>query len=148
MLPKINWKLLTPAQRKDLTERRKLNLESGSYNHAQPPYGYRFVKDKQGFRSVMVDSKVAPIIHDAYQGIAYADLNSRKEVAEYLSARLHKKLSPAQALELIQDVRNIGYYRLPESLGGKFKKAHNFKSTVVTEELFTEAVSRTLEESW
>lgn len=145
---KLNWAELSPQQKQRIKERRDINLECGSYNHPMPPFGYRYVQDKYGYRIVVPDDKLAPVILGAYLGVAYAEINSKAELATYLTAGLGKKYFPSTAIELLQDVRNMGWYLLPQHLGGKHKKATNFKATIVTEGLFIEAVSRTLQEGW
>lgn len=145
---KLNWSTLTPEERRKVRERRTENLELGSYNHSTAPYGYIYVQDKYGYRMVVPDKTLAPIIHGAYVGVASAEINSAAELSDFLTKKLGKKFYPSTAMNLLQDGRYMGWYRLPPSLGGKHKKATNFTATIVSEDLFVEAVFRTLQEGW
>lgn len=145
---KLSWSALSPAQKADLRQRKSDNLAGGCYNHSKPPFGYKFVQNKQGFREIAPVPALSKIVKDVYEGIAYADLNSMRELADYLTARLNKKFTRSLAIKFIQNTANMGWYELPASLGGGFRKATNFKATHVSETLFKEAVCRTLQEAW
>jgi hypothetical protein len=145
---KIDWNSLTPEQRRRILERRRLNLELGSYNHSIPPFGYRYIRDKYGYRVIVPDDKIAPVIQAAYLSVAGAEINSAAELAKFLTIRIGKRYYPSAALKLLRDGRNIGHYRLPASMEKKYIKGTNFKETIVTEKLFSDAVKRTLQENW
>jgi hypothetical protein len=140
------WKNLTPRQRQEIAFARIRNLEMGDYNHSRAPFGYKYVKDKKGYRNLVHDEPVASALKTVYDAIVGGDFSSFAEVKVFLNSRLGLTLTNGRVRKIVIDPRNIGWFFLPESLGKKLIKG-NFPP-IIEKYLFEDALRRILEEGW
>jgi hypothetical protein len=143
---KINWAELSYEERQDILQRRRENLEAGDYNHSSAPLGYKYVRDRRGFRRLVHDQRIAPLIVETCHAIGSGYIHSPRALADRLSWKLGKKLTPGKAVKLMSDPRLVGWYYLPESLGKKLIRGL-FKP-ILTKEAFVRMVRRMKEEGW